>query len=210
MAGRTGAPTSPVAGPASPGGGAHGAGGAATWHRLPAVELRSLYRAYRRREGRRLLDLLPRERIRPLYRAALEARPEAADPHADPLEMLVEHCAGLLPLPPFRVWLADLERHPEEHLLDLGESGEAPTPARPLTLAERTFLGRDGARLARLRAFQAEGAWRGYVCFPSDGDAEAGPRTAVVFREADPAALRARFLEFEDRSLEAFLRSASG
>ena len=33
-------------------------------------------------------------------------------------------------------------------------------------------------------------------------------RTALVFRESDPADLRERFLSFESGTLEAFLRSA--
>lgn len=175
----------------------------------PAVlgreELLVMYEDYRRRQFRRLVSMLPREAIRPLYRAALEARGAAASPD-DPLEALVDHCSGLLPLPPFEVWADDLARFPAAHLRDLDDSFDGPTLAKPATIAVRDLRVGDEPWRARLRVFRAEGAWRGFIAFEGAwvGD---DCRTAVIFREATPEELRERFFAFDSHALEAFLRS---
>lgn len=173
---------------------------------LDENELRAMYRAYRRRQARRLVAMLPREAIRPLYRAALDAA-APSDADRDPLEILVDHCGRLLPLPPFPVWRDDLLASPDAHLREAEDSHEAPTAARPVTLAARAVRHEGGVWEARLRAFPQDGAWRGYVAFERSG-AGASCRTAVVFREHGPEDLRDRFLEFEPVALEAFLRSS--
>ncbi|MEX2466110.1 MAG: hypothetical protein WD995_04325 [Gemmatimonadota bacterium] len=169
--------------------------------------LRPMYEAYRRRQARRLVSMLPRESIRPLYRAVLDARSVDDGAPGDPLEALVAHCATLLPLPPFPVWAADLARFPDAHLRDLDDSAEGPSPAEPLALAARMVDCGGVTWTARLHVFRADGAWRGFIAFegPSLGDT---CRTAVVFRESTPEELRARFLAFEAVALGAFLRSS--
>jgi hypothetical protein len=175
----------------------------------PAVlgreELFSMYEAYRRRQIRGLVSMLPREAIRPLYRAALEARGTAASP-GDPLEALVDHCSGLLPLPTFEVWADDLARFPTAHLRDLDDSFDGPTPAKPAAIAVRDLRIAGESWRAKLRVFRAEGAWRGFIAFEgvSVGD---DCRTAVIFREATPEDLRERFVAFDGHALGAFLRS---
>ena len=85
------------------------------------------YEQYRRRQARRLLDLLPRDAVRPLHRAA-----SVRGAQADPLERLVSFCVEILPLPPFDVWVVDLARHPEAHFRDWEESSEVPTAGEPV------------------------------------------------------------------------------
>ncbi len=168
-------------------------------------ELVPMYEAYRRRQIRGLVSMLPREAIRPLYRAALEARGTGDSPD-DPLEALVDHCSGLLPLPTFEVWADDLARFPAAHLRDLDDSFDVPTPAKPAAIAVRDLRVGGEPWRARLRVFRAEGAWRGFIAFEgaSVGD---DCRTAVIFREATPEDLRERFFAFDGHALEAFLRS---
>jgi hypothetical protein len=180
--------------------------------RLPGTlpdrdELRSMYGAYRRRQARKLVSMLPRDAIRPLYRAAVGER-TVADVPADPLEALVAHCATLLPLPPFPVWMADMTRYPDAHLDDLEESIEGPdTATTSLALGSRSVRFGGEEWRAVLRAFRADGAWRGFIAFEgaSVGDT---CRTAVVFRESTPVELRDRFSAFDTVALEAFLRSS--
>lgn len=181
---------------------------------LPAVdntELRVRYGSYRRRQAARLLQLLPREAIRPLYRCArmtaLDSGVAPEDVSDDPMALLVRYCEQLLPLPPFEIWYEDLRQNPDAHLADLDESADGPTADAPSTMATKglTFAGRDW--LAHLRAFRDGGFWRGYITFEEVGQGRVH-RTTAVFCERDPGDLRRRFLSFEPVALEAFLRSA--
>ena len=173
---------------------------------LSEDELRSQYAAYRKRQSRSLLGLMPTEAIRPLYRRAL--REGASSSGDDPMERLLAYCEALLPLPPFHVWRADREASPEAHWADVEGSADVPSPSRPATLEVRSF-GREPQRwTARLRGFRDHDAWRGFIAFQdADGDG-AVHRTALIFRETTAADLRHRFNGFESASLEAFLRSA--
>lgn len=167
-------------------------------------ELRRWYEAYRRRQARRLVDLVPREAIRPLYRAA--SRDPGPAPSTDPLERLVSYCGALLPLPPFDIWIEDLARNPGAHLRDWDDTVEVPTVGEPATLATRTLRrGREEWGI-RLRAYAHEGAWRAHLTFEGPTVADTYD-TAVVFHEASPGDLMDRFLGFEDSFLEGFLRS---
>lgn len=166
-------------------------------------ELHRRYTAYRRRHAARLVHLMPREAIRPLYR---HARLRAVGGE-DLLQLLFRYCETLLPLPPFEVWHEDLLRSPEAHLRDLDESPDAPTADAPSTVEVRSLVYHGRPWLARLKSYRDGGVWRGYIAF-ADEDSGRVHRTAPVFRESDPVALRERFLSFETVALEAFLRSA--
>lgn len=166
-----------------------------------------MYEAYRRRQVRGLVSMLPREAIRPLYRAAITGSARADAVPGDPLEVLVAHCATLLPLPPFPVWAADFQRFSGAHLRDLAESVEGPTAATPVTLESRSLELGSERWTATLRVFRADGAWRGYIGF-GRGSADHDCRTAVIFRESTPEELRESFAAFDAAALEAFLRSS--
>ena len=169
-------------------------------------DLRRRYSAYRRRHATRLMQLMPREAVRPLYRRARSGTEDGKDP----LEVLLRYCETLLPLPPFEVWYQDLVSSPEAHLEDLDESPDAPTSSSPSTVEVRSIVYRGRPWLARQKSYREGGVWRGYIAFADEGDEGVGRthRTAPVFRESDPVALRERFLSFEPVALEAFLRSA--
>ena len=166
-------------------------------------DLRRRYAAYRRRHATRLMHLMPREAVRPLYRRARAGTGDGEDP----LELLLGYCEALLPLPPFEVWQEDLIQSPDAHLEDLDESPDAPTSEAPSTVEVRSIVYHGRPWLARLKSYREGGVWRGYIAF-ADEDAGRTHRTAPVFRESDPVALRDRFLSFEPVALEAFLRSA--
>jgi hypothetical protein len=166
-------------------------------------ELAAQYAAYRRRQARGLIRLLPREAIRPLYRRALE-RGGAAE---DPLEALLRLCEQLLPLPPFDTWLEDRRAHATAHLQDLDDSAEAPTAEAPTTVEARRFAFAGNPWIARLRSYREGDRWRGYIAFEDEG-ARRVHRTALIFSEGDPVDVRERFLDFDLAALQAFLRSA--
>ena len=59
---------------------------------------------------------------------------------------------------------------------------------------------------ATLNLFRRDEAWRGFIVFNRVGEMET-VRTADIFREEDPDAIRNRFLGFHNQTLQAFLRS---
>ena len=125
-------------------------------------ELRTRYVAYRRRHATRLVRMLPRDAIRPLYRRArFEAVRDGgggAELAEDPLALLVAYCETLLPLPPFEIWRADFERNPDAHFVDLEDSLDDPTPEAPSTMESRGIELGDDRWTAHLRAFREDGA----------------------------------------------------
>jgi len=180
-------------------------------HLVAEEELQDRYQAYCRRQATRLVQMLPREAVRPLYRRAREEalRADALSDSGedDPLALLVRFCQGLLPLPPFQVWLDDLRRYPDGHFDDMEESVEGPTADAPSTMEVRPMTLHGRSWLAQLRSFRDAGLWRGYISFQEEGS-ERVHRTTAVFCEQGPGELRERFLSFESATLEAFLRSA--
>ena len=82
-----------------------------------------------------------------------------------------------------------------------------PTADAPSTMEARTFQYLGQAWMARLRSFRDAGLWRGYIAF-EEGESGRVHRTATVFCEQDPGALRERFAMFDSVALQAFLRSA--
>jgi hypothetical protein len=174
--------------------------------RLARQELLLEYRAYRKRQARGLVGMLPKEAVRPLYRRALRAG-NGEKESTDPLATLVDYCETLLPLPPFERWCEDREASPSAYLRDLDDSAAAPTAEAPTTVGTRTFGVGGAVWVAHLRSFRDGDAWRGYIAFEEQESGRVH-RTALIFRESDPADLRERFFDFETVALAAFLRSA--
>lgn len=173
---------------------------------LSREELLGRYRAYRRRQARGLLGMVPREAVRPLYRSALRAGLEDGD-RSDPMQTLLSFCERLLLLPSFDVWYDDVRRNPEAHLYDVDGAPDAPTADAPVTVETREFRVDGRWWTAHLRSFRDGDGWRGFIAF-EDTASRRLHRTTLIFREADPVDLRDRFMSFEDSALAAFLRSA--
>lgn len=170
--------------------------------------LQRLYQEYRRREAGALLSLVPPEAVRPLYRLARERMSD--DPAAgadDPLALLVTFVERhLLPLPPYHVWAEDYRAHRTAHLQGLDVDPRAPDPSDPVTVEVRSFRRSDGEWYAGLSLFRRESVWWGFLAF-SRGDGVTVARTADIFREERPEAIRDRFRSFGADALQAFLRS---
>ena len=170
---------------------------------LLSEELRAQYRSYRRRQARGLVRILPVEAVRPLYRMALN---NVELDGSDPLEVLVQYCERILPLPPFEVWVADRSGYQAEHLRDMAEAAEVPTAESPATLEVRSFSYEGALWVANLRAFRDRLTWRGFIAFESEHSTEVH-QTALVFSESEPADVQERFSGLEMSTLGAFLRS---
>jgi hypothetical protein len=176
--------------------------------RLSRAELLTRYGAYRRRQARALLHLMPREGVRPLYRRALRDGLEG-EAHSDPMDALVAYCETLLPLPPFEVWCEDVRRNPDAYDGD-GDGDDiavAPTSEAPLTRASREFTHGDRRWTAHLRSYRDESGWRGFIAF-EDPLTTRVHRTASIFHESCAEDVHERFASFESSALAAFLRSA--
>ena len=151
-----------------------------------------------------MLSLVPREAIRPLYRRA-RSEVDAPDP-GDPLGLLTAFCEALLPLPPFDVWQRDRKMHPAAHL-DEAERGPWPDrSAGPVAVAVRVVDFRSDLWHAELNVRSEEKLWSGHITFRTESLHETYS-TGAIFLEQGADAVRDRFLEFDDRTLRAFLRS---
>lgn len=171
-------------------------------------ELTERYEAYCRRQAHALLSLLPREAIRPLYAKAREwAAGAGVKREKDPLATLLRFVEDLLPLPPLTVWSVDRARNLAAHLEEEFASAPAqPRRSLPVTVESRSVQIGDSHWRASLNLFRRDDAWRGFIAF-QPLDSGPGVRTADVFREEDPEAIKDRFRSFHPDTLRAFLRS---
>ncbi len=192
---------------------ARGRGGRFSAATPPGLEgLRGLYERYCDHETRALLQLIPRDGLRALYRAARSASvhpEEEAEVQGgsqlltqDSLAMVVRYARELLPLPPFHLWLDAYLDDRDPFLAALGIEA---TPDRPdPVLVDVRAV--DGGWMAGLHLFHREDEWRGFLQFTREAG-RPGHRTADIFRGEAPAEVRARFREYSEATLKAFLRS---
>ena len=79
--------------------------------------LKGCYGEYCRQQVSLLLQIIPREAVRPLYRRArIWATKRGLHESKDPMSTLRLFCRDVLPLPPFEVWLVDYETHLVAHV----------------------------------------------------------------------------------------------
>lgn len=171
------------------------------------LKLRERYEQYRRRQAARLVSLVPRDAVRPLYRQARARalRRGSFDPK-DPAQALVELCLELLPLPPFERWREDVERNPLPHVEDEAWGRNAHPAPRATRADTRVLTYRGVLWYASLHLYPDHHGWRGFIAFHSPQRPEP-LRTADIFHEINAAQVRDRFRSFEDETLKAFLRS---
>ena len=186
------------------------AGTLAIGGRAQASDLRRRYQEYCTREAEAFVRLIPRAGIRPLYGAAREwAKDRELHDTRDPMSALLAYLLSVLPLPPFEVWLADREANRFDHVV-AWEGRPAGAEASPAATADRRIVRhRRRSWDARLRLFREGTRWRGYIAFEPNR-ALGGPvsfRTANIFLDRDPSAIRDRFREYHDETLRGFLRS---
>jgi hypothetical protein len=168
--------------------------------------LRLRYEAYRERQGRDLLVLLPREGVRALVRRLREREPDGEVT----LDRLASIAVDLLPLPPFRVWMEDFHHNRSAHF-EISEPpmGDGPSSpdGEPVTVEVRSFSVGSDEWVASLCVHPVACGWHGSIHFHRPPERHT-VRTADVFREREADAVRERFRTFDAHTLEAFLRSA--
>lgn len=172
-------------------------------------ELRRRYETYCRRQAALLLRLVPEGGAAGLHRRASED-----EGSADAFSRLTTYCRKLLPLPPFEAWCDDFLAHPARYL-DVARPWQDRGEAEPVALAARSFEVRGRRWSAYLVVRALTEGWTGWLVF-STGDAEevdsvpSDPMgcTGAIFREGSAERVVERFVDFDDSTLRAFLRSA--
>ena len=172
-----------------------------------AATLKGRYEEYCRQQITLLLQVIPREAVRPLYRRArVWATERALHEPKDPMSTLRGFCREILPLPPFDVWLLDREKHHSAHVSSGGEEGPPAEPMEPIAVDVRRMQHKTQPWRGTLEVYRGGDAWRGLIRFQRDGE-EGQFLTGEIFREDDLQELRDRFNSFSAPTMSAFLRS---
>ena len=172
-----------------------------------AWALKGRYEEYCRRQVTLLLEIIPREAVRPLYRhARIWATERGLHETKDPMSTLRVFCREVLPLPPFEVWLLDYENHRVAHTGAGLECAPLTEPMEPMAVDVRRMEHEAEPWHGTLEVYRGGDAWRGHIRFQCDGE-EHHFRTGEIFCEDDLQDLRNRFRSFTAFTMSAFLRS---
>ena len=172
-----------------------------------AEGLKGRYEEYCRQQVTLLLEIIPREAVRPLYRCArIWATERGLHETKDPMSTLRGFCREVLPLPPFEVWLLDYENHRVAHPGVGAEWAPLAEPMKPIAVDVRSVEHEAEPWHGTLEVYRGGDAWRGLIRFQRDGE-EDHFRTGEIFCEDDLQELRNRFNSFNASTMSAFLRS---
>ena len=172
-----------------------------------SAALKGRYEEYCRQQVFLLLEIIPREAVRPLYRRARTwATERGVHDSKDPMSTLRLFCREVLPLPPFEVWLMDYDTHRLTHVSTGLGLLPVPEPMEPIAVEFRRLEHEAEPWHGTLEVYRGGDAWRGLIRFQRDGE-EGQFRTGEIFREDDLQDLRDRFISFTAPTLRAFLRS---
>lgn len=172
-----------------------------------ARALEGCYEEYCRQQVTLLLEIIPREAVRPLYRRArIWATERELHETKDPMSTLRGFCRELLPLPPFEVWFRDYEKHGATHGRKGVEWAFLSEPMKPIAVDVRRLEHEAEPWRGTLEVYRGGDAWRGRIRFQRDGDGHHF-RTGEIFYEDELQHLRDRFNLFTVPTMSAFLRS---
>ena len=165
------------------------------------------YEEYCRQQVTLLLEIIPREAVRPLYRRArIWATERGLHDTKDPMSTLRVFCREVLPLPPFEVWRLDYENHRVAHAGGRVEWVLLAEPMDPIAVDVRRMEHEAEPWHGTLEVYRGGDAWRGLIRFQREGE-EGQFRTGEIFCEDDLQDLRTRFNSFTASTMSALLRS---
>ena len=165
------------------------------------------YDEYCRQQVTLLLEIIPREAVRPLYRRArIWATERGLHDTKDPMSTLRVFCREVLPLPPFEVWRLDYENHRVAHAGGRVEWVLLAEPMDPIAVDVRRMEHEAEPWHGTLEVYRGGDAWRGLIRFQREGE-EGQFRTGEIFCEDDLQDLRTRFNSFIASTMSALLRS---
>ena len=169
--------------------------------------LRGRYEAYCQQQVTLLLEIIPSEAVRPLYRRARTwATEEGFHESKDPMSTLRSFCREVLLLPPFEVWQLDYANHRVAHVSAGVERSPLVEPMEPIAVDVRRIEHEEEPWQGTLEVYRGGDVWRGLIRFQRDGE-EGYFRTGEIFCEDDLQDLRDRFISFTAPTMSAFLRS---
>ena len=169
--------------------------------------LKMRYEGYCQHQVSRLLELIPKEAVRSLYRRARTwAMERGVHESKDPMSTLRAFCRELLPLPPFEAWQADYENNRVAHGSAGVERSPLAEPKEPVAVDVRRIEYEAEPWQGTLEVYRGDDRWRGVIRFQRDGE-EGHFRTGEIFCEDDLQDLRDRFTSFTAPTMSAFLRS---
>ena len=172
--------------------------------------LRRRYEGYCQQQVSLLLQIIPREAVRPLYRRDRRARTWATErgihESKDPMSTLRGFCRAVLPLPPIEVWHLDYEKHHVAHASAGVERSPVDESMEPIAVDVHRIEHDAVPWQGTLEVYRSGDAWRGLIRFQRVGE-EGHFRTGEVFFEDDLEDLRDRFVSFTAPTMRAFLRS---
>ena len=175
--------------------------------RANTAVLRGRYEGYCRQQVSLLLEIIPREAVRPFYRRARAwATERGLHESKDPMSTLRGFCREVLPLPPFEIWHLDYEKHPAAHVSAGAERSLLAEPMEPIAVDVRRIEHEAEPWQGTLEVYRGGDVWRGLIRFQRDGE-EGHFRTGEIFCEDDLQDLRDRFISFTAPTMSAFLRS---
>ena len=169
--------------------------------------LKGRYEEYCWQQISLLLEIIPREAIRPLYRRArIWATERGLHESQDPMATLRLFCRDVLPLPPFEVWLLDYQTHRVAHVSPGSGFSPLNEPMEPIAVEFRRLEHNAESWHGTLEVYRGGEVWRGLIRFQRDGE-KGHFHTGEIFREDNLQDLRDRFISFTAPTLSAFLRS---
>lgn len=130
--------------------------------------LRGRYEAYCQQQVTLLLEIIPSEAVRPLYRRARTwATEEGFHESKDPMSTLRSFCREVLPLPPFEVWQLDYANHRVAHVSAGVERSPLAEPMEPIRGRCPSDRARGGAMARNARGVPGRGCVAGAHSIPA-------------------------------------------
>lgn len=173
----------------------------------PDVALKARYEEYCRQQVSLLLQIIPRDAVRPLYRHARTwATERGLHDSKDPMATLRVFCRDVLPLPTFEVWLLDYDAHRTAHVVAGSGWSSSTETIEAIPVESRRVEHEAEPWSGTLEVYRGGDGWRGFIRFQRDGE-KGQFRTGEIFCEDNLQDLRDRFISFTAPTLSAFLRS---
>ena len=168
------------------------------------------YNRYCQSQAAYLLQIVPRDSVRPLYRKARKwGISNGIHDTKDPMATLYCFCRALLLLPSFEGWLEDYSSHSLDYLKANSMSQQpsyAIEPSEWVTVESRVIEYGGDRWHAHLDVYRGNDLWKGHIRFHREND-NIQLKTCAIFFDDETRDLRGSFCSLTFNTLTDFLRS---